>query len=191
MKSNFFFSIYFFLFVMQELPSEPLELRQNVMRILCSQASDLSLSEIRFLEDLIHLKRCTQVSDPLPKWIQGQTELFETDSFDRHVNAARNCQMDGVSTLIARLQYPKTPRLEDYLQCPEDSIQSHWLKTLDKNMSFAKEILEQKETSSKGIFQCPGCKSFDVDTEQKQTRSADEPMTIFCHCTQCNKRFVR
>ncbi len=34
------------------------------------------------------------------------------------------------------------------------------------------------------------CKSKDIDTEQKQTRSADEPMTLFCACNRCGKRWV-
>ena len=176
---------------MQSLPSEPLELRQNVLKQLCTQDCDLNVSDIRFLEDFVHLNRCSFQKDPVPKWTYGTTELYETDSFDRHVNAARNAYMDGISTIIARMKYLKTNNLKDYLMCPKESVQSQWLETLDKNMTFAKEILEQKETSSKGIFQCPSCKSQDVDTEQKQTRSADEPMTIFCHCTNCNKRFVR
>lgn len=34
---------------------------------------------------------------------------------------------------------------------------------------------------------CPRCKSDLVTTEARQTRSADEPTTIFCRCVRCDK----
>ena len=89
------------------------------------------------------------------------------------------------------LIYKALSSVQGLSQGPVDGTYHQWKSQLDRNLAFAKKVLEEKETSTKGIFQCPSCKSFDVDTEQKQTRSADEPMTIFCHCTQCNRRFVR
>jgi len=76
----------------------------------------------------------------------------------------------------------------------ENTQHAEWEKNYFAKKEFAKSVLQGKnETKDKtvGIFACPRCKSFDVDTEQKQTRSADEPMTIFCTCNSCEKRFVR
>lgn len=38
-------------------------------------------------------------------------------------------------------------------------------------------------------IKCPACKKFDVTYNQMQTRSADEPMTTFCHCNECGRRW--
>ena len=38
-------------------------------------------------------------------------------------------------------------------------------------------------------FECRKCKSKDIVWTQRQTRSADEPMTTFCVCRQCGTRF--
>lgn len=38
-------------------------------------------------------------------------------------------------------------------------------------------------------IKCPACKKFDVTYNQVQTRSADEPMTTFCYCNECGKRW--
>ncbi|CCW66092.1 unnamed protein product [Phytomonas sp. Hart1] len=35
------------------------------------------------------------------------------------------------------------------------------------------------------LFSCPSCKARDCSWTQKQTRSGDEPMTIFCTCNVC------
>ena len=39
------------------------------------------------------------------------------------------------------------------------------------------------------LFTCGRCKSTKTTSTQKQTRSADEPMTVFVFCTNCGKRW--
>jgi transcription elongation factor S-II len=43
--------------------------------------------------------------------------------------------------------------------------------------------------SAKGQFICKRCNSNDTDYSQKQTRSADEPMTTFVYCNNCGNRW--
>lgn len=38
-------------------------------------------------------------------------------------------------------------------------------------------------------IKCPACKKFNVTYNQVQTRSADEPMTTFCFCNECGRRW--
>jgi DNA-directed RNA polymerase subunit M/transcription elongation factor TFIIS len=69
-----------------------------------------------------------------------------------------------------------------------------WISEFYNKQQMAKDILGGKGLhieGTKGIFACPKCKSYNVDIDQKQTRSADEPMTNFCLCKDCGKRFVR
>ena len=39
------------------------------------------------------------------------------------------------------------------------------------------------------LFTCGRCKSVKTTSTQKQTRSADEPMTVFVLCLNCGKRW--
>jgi DNA-directed RNA polymerase subunit M/transcription elongation factor TFIIS len=76
----------------------------------------------------------------------------------------------------------------------KDTVHEQWLNEFFQKQKMAKDILEGRGLQidgAKGIFACPKCKSFNVDIDQKQTRSADEPMTNFCLCKDCGKRFVR
>lgn len=52
------------------------------------------------------------------------------------------------------------------------------------------EIRKALQTSST-LFPCPVCKVRDCTWSQKQTRSADEPMTVFCTCNKCGHMWKR
>ncbi|KEG14350.1 putative transcription elongation factor [Trypanosoma grayi] len=50
----------------------------------------------------------------------------------------------------------------------------------------------RKATATKStLFQCPSCKARNCTWTQKQTRSADEPMTVFCFCNVCDHKWRR
>ena len=44
-------------------------------------------------------------------------------------------------------------------------------------------------TFKAGEFQCSKCKGKKIMINQRQMRSADEPMTVFHHCTDCDHRW--
>jgi DNA-directed RNA polymerase subunit M/transcription elongation factor TFIIS len=43
----------------------------------------------------------------------------------------------------------------------------------------------------KSILVCGRCQKRSVDYYEKQTRGADEPMTVFAHCLACDKRWTQ
>lgn len=62
---------------------------------------------------------------------------------------------------------------------------------LKRQELLAKELskIGKVETPSDGLFTCAKCKSKKTTYYQLQTRSADEPMTTFVTCLNCNKRW--
>ena len=59
-----------------------------------------------------------------------------------------------------------------------------WAKQKLKNM--ARHINTKPEQEHDGIFKCGKCKSYKTTYTQVQTRSADEPMTTFVTCLNCD-----
>lgn len=51
------------------------------------------------------------------------------------------------------------------------------------------EMIKGELEDMKGMFRCGKCKSQKTTYYQLQTRSADEPMTTFVTCLNCNKRW--
>lgn len=48
---------------------------------------------------------------------------------------------------------------------------------------------EAEEIVAEGDLQCGKCKSKRIHRVEKQTRSADESATVFCHCSECGHRW--
>ncbi|OTB05048.1 hypothetical protein M426DRAFT_142665 [Hypoxylon sp. CI-4A] len=56
-----------------------------------------------------------------------------------------------------------------------------------ENMKKAQVPMAEKSISDS--LECSNCKKKQVSYSQAQTRSADEPMTTFCECMNCGKRW--
>jgi DNA-directed RNA polymerase subunit M/transcription elongation factor TFIIS len=67
-------------------------------------------------------------------------------------------------------------------------------QALDAAAARAKHVLEDggiKKLVDVGVERCGACRSFDVDVDFKQKRSADEPMTAFIACNACGAKSVK
>lgn len=120
------------------------------------------------------------------------------DDYDAHIHAATNQYIENIRKFayiflegnIQNVQYDLPENYFNNEKIIEGTDHEIWEKSYYSKQLMAKQVLS-KESITKGLFSCPKCKSFDVDTDQKQTRSSDEPMTIFCNCNACGKRFIR
>lgn len=59
---------------------------------------------------------------------------------------------------------------------------------------ITQEMIQEHQMSMTGgtstdLIKCPKCRKTNCTYNQVQTRSADEPMTTFCLCNECGKRW--
>lgn len=137
----------------------------------------------------------------MPVWRYGTGQvLFETDKPEAHKKEYLNSYfdfMDSIEVLtkdpIFSAQLCANPKSISDLDLNTDPRQSsafkEWQTKHLESIRCAKAVLQETVESKDAFIQCRKCKSNAVDTEQKQTRSADEPMTIFCVCRNCKERF--
>ena len=104
--------------------------------------------------------------------------------------------------LLAAIQTPRAPA------CAADADVFAFLDGLDEDAvrgrphaaflaheaseqaRVAAAVAESKAAKAGGFIKCRKCASTDVDTDAKQLRSADEPMTVFASCNGCGSRWT-
>lgn len=65
-----------------------------------------------------------------------------------------------------------------------------YVQLYNKQLSYKSILAEgvkriEKMQPSEGLLKCRRCNSTDITTEQRQTRSADEGMSVFAQCQKC------
>jgi len=66
-----------------------------------------------------------------------------------------------------------------------------YAKTVEERIikEMRKAYLAKESKNQDGFFKCGRCKSMKTTYYQMQTRSADEPMTVFVSCLNCDKNW--
>jgi transcription elongation factor S-II len=72
---------------------------------------------------------------------------------------------------------------------PYDLKPSHWKELKDQQFRRDKRILEGNIAMATDRFRCSRCQKKMCTYYELQTRSADEPMTIFISCVNCGKQW--
>ena len=66
---------------------------------------------------------------------------------------------------------------------------SRWQLLIEKKMKRDSSKFDKKVQASTDMFTCRKCKSKKCTYYELQTRSADEPATIFVTCLDCGKNW--
>jgi DNA-directed RNA polymerase subunit M/transcription elongation factor TFIIS len=116
----------------------------------------------------------------------------------KHADSAFNHGwMDRVLNAVAKLQVrEQAGKME-----PSFTISNAELEAMTGHTALLNQIQEEdkrieellasgRKERAEGFLKCNKCQSKEVDVEQKQTRSADEPMTLFALCTKCGTRWT-
>lgn len=130
----------------------------------------------------------------IPVWHYATgTTLYESDRPEVHQKERLASYLDLIEFALAAWTNKPEVRLDplriESVASVDSEAFSAWQTDYLCGLTRAKEVLEERQDTGQFI-QCRKCKSNEVDTEQKQTRSADEPMTIFCKCRKCETRFI-
>ena len=76
------------------------------------------------------------------------------------------------------------------LMNPEQRQKAEEVKAFRAKARNTQELLRAQAVTS-DMFPCPSCGKRNCTMIQKQTRSGDEPMTVYCTCLDCGRAFRR
>ena len=75
----------------------------------------------------------------------------------------------------------------DVINCTKEEMRPElWAEI---KLNIINKHFNHEEEVSDGMFKCTKCKSLKTVYYQMQTRSADEPMTTYVTCTNCDNRW--
>ena len=95
----------------------------------------------------------------------------------------------GNPRLIQRLQDNEFPAHRIPFMTSKELYPEHWQQMADEQTKRENTMLEGDKEGGSDMFKCKRCGKSKTKYWEMQTRSADEPMTIFIRCLNCSKEW--
>jgi transcription elongation factor S-II len=95
----------------------------------------------------------------------------------------------GNERLIQRLQDGEFQCHKVPFMTAKELYPEHWQPLADEQMKRENTMLEGDKEGGSDMFKCKRCGKSKTKYWEMQTRSADEPMTIFIRCLNCGKEW--
>ncbi len=132
--------------------------------------------------------RVTKLNNDQPSW---ENPFFKDRYKIKFLDIQFNLK-DPKNNLLTRLKNDEV-KVTDVVQMKPYEINPHGPYAVVKEKLRVQEehkLARNAENENyEGMFKCGKCKSRKTTYYQMQTRSADEPMTTFVTCTNCNNRW--
>lgn len=137
-------------------------------------------------------------------FVLAKAKAVEAVAFDQLGPETEIAYRDKIRSLFSNLRQKTNPGLRVRVLTDEISpdrfitMSSEELKSEERREEDAKiqkenmdkAMVAQAERSISTSLQCGKCQQRKVSYSQAQTRSADEPMTTFCECTNCGMEII-
>jgi transcription elongation factor S-II len=124
----------------------------------------------------------------IKKW---ENPLFVQIYIDRLRSVFLNLvDRNGVETpLLAQLKSGELPIQIFSFMTHQEMNPQHWKTLIEQKVKRDANKFNRKVQASTDMFTCKKCKSKECTYYELQTRSADEPATIFVTCLSCGKNW--
>jgi DNA-directed RNA polymerase subunit M/transcription elongation factor TFIIS len=98
-------------------------------------------------------------------------------------------QYVGNSRLLDRLKDGEFPAHQVPFMSAREMYPEHWQQLADEQLKRETTMLDGNPEEGSDMFKCKKCGKSRTRYWEMQTRSADEPMTIFIRCLNCGKEW--
>ncbi|OJJ48165.1 hypothetical protein ASPZODRAFT_62762 [Penicilliopsis zonata CBS 506.65] len=142
-----------------------------------------------------------QYSTEAPRTVLAKANAVETAAYNALGPETKEQYRTKIRSLYQNLKNKSNPKLrvrvlsdeitaEQFVTMTHDELKS--AEQREKDLKIQKENMDkamvaQAERSISTSLQCGKCGQRKVTYTEAQTRSADEPMTLFCTCMNCGK----
>jgi DNA-directed RNA polymerase subunit M/transcription elongation factor TFIIS len=124
-------------------------------------------------------------------WGTGQFQEMYLANSRRVIGNLRQDSYVGNGNLWDRFRHKELTLQQIVKQNHFELCPEHWQKMIDFQAKRERIQIEGDFSRATDKWQCNNCKMRKCTYYELQTRSADEPMTIFIHCLNCGKRWTQ
>ena len=169
---------------MELVESEPKIFRANISRHLGTLLSNESIGENVEISIFNYTIQEAQTRQIIKKWKNKKfADIYSARLKTMIYNLKRNPEF-----LQSVQENHIPPKMLSHLthqeMCPEQ-----WKSKIERKINRDKSKLSTNIEASTDLFTCKKCKSKKCTYYEMQTRSADEPATIFITCLDCGKNW--
>ena len=146
------------------------------------------------------MERAGEVEAAIDSWSGGTRETYTDKVRDLVFNLKKNAALRD-RVILGEISPGQLPRMtagelqseekarerDETLRKLQDSRRLDWERANEKKINDMCGI--KGDLLKASLFTCGRCKSIKTTSTQKQTRSADEPMTVFVLCMNCGNRW--
>ena len=136
-----------------------------------------------------------------PRLVLLKAIAVEAAAFDLYGSESNPEYRTKIRSLFQNLKNKSNPQLRVsilsnevapsmFVRMSHDQLKSAQRREEDRKFeqeNMNKAMVAQPERSINASLECSSCGQYKVTYTEAQTRSADEPMTVFCTCLNCGK----
>ena len=124
----------------------------------------------------------------VPSWNSIFIQIYINKARSLYTNLDSNSYIKN-KRLIERLKKNEFTPEKLVNMSYQELFPENWKELIDEKYRRDKVLFETKKEAMTDQFQCKRCKGRETCYYEVQTRSADEPMTIFITCLNCGNRW--
>lgn len=133
------------------------------------------------------IKTCIE-KNIVPSWNQIFTRIYINKIRSLYININQDSYIQN-KRLLSRIKKNEFTPKELVEMNYQKLFPENWKELIDEKYRRDKVLYETKKESMTDMYLCKRCKSRETCYYEVQTRSADEPMTIFITCLNCGNRW--
>jgi hypothetical protein len=124
-----------------------------------------------------------------PLWENSEFQILYDIQLTRVISNLMAKSYVSNARLLERLRDGEFQIWEVPYMTFSDLYPERWNSLAEREMKKESKMLEVDKTMATDMFRCPRCGKRQCTYYEQQTRSADEPMTIFVRCLNCSKQW--
>jgi transcription elongation factor S-II len=122
-------------------------------------------------------------------WENPEFQILYDIQVCRVISNLRSNSYVSNTRLMSRFQEGEFKIWEIPYMTFSDLYPERWNSLAEREMKKEARMLEVDMSMATDMFRCPRCGKRQCTYYEQQTRSADEPMTIFIRCLNCSKQW--